>query len=531
MQLKKWHLALLALLAGSLLALSWPSRGFPGFLFVAWVPLFFMEQYFLDCKDKNSSWSLFGWAFLAFLIWNTLTTWWIWNSTKIGSIAAVLLNSFFMAVVFDLYHITRRKLWQGQQFGWLILFYWPAWEYLHLNWDFSWPWLSLGNGFASYIKWIQWYEYTGILGGTFWVLVSNLLIFILLKNIFTHTISPFRISILGIAIILWISVPLLISFHKYNTFTDQGPATGVVIVQPNLDPWNEQFEIPVEEVFRRSIDLAIPFLDSSVDFLVAPESLLQENIWQNHPWNAKSIQLLRYFVAQHPDLTVLMGASTFKMYEPGEKLSPTVRKFTDGSGYYDAYNTALVIDTGRELGYYHKSKLVPGPEKLPFPRLTRPIQEVVLNFGGTTGSLGISSERTVFTHRRTGARFNAAICYESVYGEFMTGFIRNGSQLIFVMTNDGWWGNTEGHRQHLTFSSLRAIETRRCIGRAANTGISCFINQKGDILQSIPYWTKGAIKDQLHLNDNLTFYVKYGDYIGRISALVTILFLFLVFLL
>ena len=184
-----------------------------------------------------------------------------------------------------------------QQFGWLILFYWPAWEYLHLNWDFSWPWLSLGNGFASYIKWIQWYEYTGILGGTFWVLVSNLLIFILLKNIFTHTISPFRISILGIAIILWISVPLLISFHKYNTFTDQGPATGVVIVQPNLDPWNEQFEIPVEEVFRRSIDLAIPFLDSSVDFLVAPESLLQENIWQNHPWNAKSIQLLRYFVA------------------------------------------------------------------------------------------------------------------------------------------------------------------------------------------------------------------------------------------
>ena len=151
---------------------------------------------------------------------------------------------------------------------------------------------------------------------------------------------------MGIAIILWISVPLLISFHKYNTFTDQGPATGVVIVQPNLDPWNEQFEIPVEEVFRRSIDLAIPFLDSSVDFLVAPESLLQENIWQNHPWNAKSIQLLRYFVAQHPDLTVLMGASTFKMYEPGEKLSPTVRKFTDGSGYYDAYNTALVIDTG-----------------------------------------------------------------------------------------------------------------------------------------------------------------------------------------
>lgn len=527
MELRKWHLALLASLSGLLLAFSWPTKGFPGLLFIAWVPLFFIEQYFFEHKDRNGNWSLFIWVYLAFFIWNALTTWWIWNSTKVGSIAAIILNSLFMAIVFNLYHITRRKLRQGQQFSWLILFYWPAWEFLHLNWDFSWPWLSLGNGFASHIQWIQWYEYTGILGGTFWVLFSNLLIFILLKNIFARTISPLGISVIGVIIVLWIAIPLVFSFQRYKNYSEQGTTAEVVIVQPNLDPWNEQFEMPVEEVLRRSLDLVLPLIDSSVDFLVAPESAIQENIWQNHPWNAQSIQLLREFVAQHPHLSILIGASTFRKFEPGEPLSSTARKFTDGSGYYDAYNTALVIDTADELGYYHKSKLVPGPEKLPFPKITRPLQEVVLNFGGTTGSLATSSERLVFSHKKIGARFNAAICYESVYGEFMTGFIRNGSQLICVMTNDGWWGNTEGHRQHLTFSSLRAIETRRCVVRAANTGISCFVNQKGDILQPIPYWTQGAIKGQVHLNNELTFYAKYGDYIGRISVLVSIMFLLL----
>ncbi|HRZ78204.1 MAG TPA: nitrilase-related carbon-nitrogen hydrolase, partial [Bacteroidales bacterium] len=107
------------------------------------------------------------------------------------------------------------------------------------------------------------------------------------------------------------------------------------------------------------------------------------------------------------------------------------------------------------------------------------------------------------------------------YGGFFSGFVRNGAELMFIITNDGWWGNTAGHRQHLTFASLRAIENRRSIARSANTGISAFVNQRGDILQATPYWEPAVIRGTLPANSQKTFYTIQGDYLARIAAFVT----------
>jgi apolipoprotein N-acyltransferase len=93
--------------------------------------------------------------------------------------------------------------------------------------------------------------------------------------------------------------------------------------------------------------------------------------------------------------------------------------------------------------------------------------------------------------------------------------------MIFIITNDGWWKNTPGYHQHLSFARLRAIETRRSIARSANTGISCFINQRGDVLQPTGWWVEAAIKGSINANDEITFYVKFGDYIARISLLIS----------
>jgi apolipoprotein N-acyltransferase len=96
---------------------------------------------------------------------------------------------------------------------------------------------------------------------------------------------------------------------------------------------------------------------------------------------------------------------------------------------------------------------------------------------------------------------------------------------MFVITNDGWWEDTPGYKQHLSFSKLRAIETRRSIARSANTGISAFINQKGEILKSTNWWEQAVIKSKLYLNNKQTFYTKHGDMIGRIASFLAVLML------
>lgn len=118
-----------------------------------------------------------------------------------------------------------------------------------------------------------------------------------------------------------------------------------------------------------------------------------------------------------------------------------------------------------------------------------------------------------------------AVCYESVYGEYYTGYVKKGARAMTIITNDAWWGNTPGYRQHLSYASLRAIETRRAIARCANTGISAIISPTGEIIQPTPWWEPAVIEGSIPLRDDITFYVSHGDIVGRISTFIFILLL------
>jgi apolipoprotein N-acyltransferase len=152
------------------------------------------------------------------------------------------------------------------------------------------------------------------------------------------------------------------------------------------------------------------------------------------------------------------------------------------------------------------------------------LDKLAIDLGGSVGSLGTDKVQKPLIINDT-LKIATIICYESVFGDYCTKFVKKGAQAFFLITNDGWWGNTPGHKQHLTFTSLRAIETRRSIARSANTGISCFVNQRGDIQQATDYWVPTAIKQDININSNITFYVKYGDYFGRISVFITAIFI------
>ncbi len=134
-------------------------------------------------------------------------------------------------------------------------------------------------------------------------------------------------------------------------------------------------------------------------------------------------------------------------------------------------------------------------------------------------------ERSVF--ELTGGEAAAPIiCYESVYGDYVTGYVRNGAGFLSIITNDAWWDDTQGHQQHLSYAKLRAIETRKDVVRSANTGISAFINQKGEITQSLGYEQQGSLQSEIKSNTIRTFYVRHGDYLPRIAQFLS-LFIFL----
>lgn len=515
----KW---LLSISTAFLLIVAWPRGGFAPLLLIAFIPFFFLDEQLLKSEKKRPSWRAFRWGYFTFFLWNIITTWWIWNSTPFGAIMAILLNTLFQSFVYMAYFATRRAL-KMRSYG-LLLFplFWIAFEWWHMNWDLSWPWLNLGNGFGAYPKMIQWYEFTGILGGSLWVLLVNILAFFIIKGVHSEVFNVKDRILHIVSFVLVLIIPLTLSYVIFSNYQEKGSPIEVVVVQPNHDPWTEQYGMPQSEILKHVLDLGASKADTATRYIVYPESTLYDDIWVDRIDSTPAILTIKNFLKAYPQTSVVIGSSTYEYYGK-EKKTETARTFTDRKEYYDAYNTAICIDTIHPCSYYHKSKLVPGPEKLPFPSLLRPLQDVAFNLGGTVGSLGLMKERKALGAPFQKVKTGVAICYESIYGEFVAGYIKNGAGLLFVITNDGWWGNTAGHRQHLVFSSLRAIETRRDVARSANTGISAFINQKGEITEETPYWQEAVIKKTLHANNEVTFYVQYGDYLGRIAAYASVL--------
>lgn len=517
---------LLSLLSGVLFAVAWPERGISLLIFLAFVPLLFVQQYLGDTNKKGMFW----YAWLAFVTWNALTTWWIWYSTDVGSILAIALNSLFVAVVFLLFHLSKKKLFDNKKGFFILLFYWITWEFFHMNWDLTWSWLNLGNVFAVNHRWIQWYEYTGTLGGTAWVIAGNILLFHALKGFFQT--GPKRTAIIHLTgFVLLVGVPVAFSYYIYYSYQETVNPVEVVVVQPNTDPYNEQYTRPPLELLQSNLEMAATMITDSTDFVVYPESTLYDGargFFEHQLDKSPSIQMLNDFVLEYPHVSIIIGASSQRILDKDEPKTSAARKFYNSDSYYYSYNSAFLIDESGQIQIHHKSKLTPGVEILPSWGILKPIEKLALNLGGTTGSLGTEDHPVVF-NTQSNEIVSPIICYESIYGEFVAKTVRKGAGLIFVITNDGWWGNTPGHRQHFMYSKLRAIETRRSIARSANTGISAFIDQKGDILVQTEYWVPDVIRRTINSNDTLTYYVKNGDYIARTSVFISVLILLMAF--
>jgi apolipoprotein N-acyltransferase len=509
--LKKIHKLILSALSGLLLFAAWPNSYFTILILIAFVPLLFVADHTKSPKE------LFGYTFITMLIWNASTTWWLWNSTSVGAISAIIANSILMCLPWWGYSMVKSKY--PKPFSLLALgLFWLCFEYIHLNWELSWPWLTLGNVFASHPNYVQWYEYTGVGGGTLLVLYFNFV-----SYSFSHDFSKQRTKKRELLNTLILLLPIFITtIFNINAIVNRDKPTAnknIIVVQPNIDPY-QKFELSnASEQINLLLSLSKSALDSNTQLIIWPETAMSVAEWQENITSNIYYQPIFEFAKQHPDITILSGIETFKNYGT-VKETPTAHASSSGM-YYDAFNAAIAIKAGQPIQLYNKSKLVPGVESLPsFLRFMSPVFE---QFGGSTGGYGRSSNSAVFTSAGSAIVAAPIICYESIYGEYVNSYVQQGANLLTIITNDGWWGNTPGHKQHLSYARLRAIETRRWVARSANTGISAIINDLGQIVEQQP-WNKAAIiKYNIPLNNTITFYVKYGDYIFQIGHIGTCL--------
>ena len=486
-----------------------------GFLsLVAFVPLFHLDRMLREHQVRHAFW----YYYTAFLLFNVATTFWIWFVSGPGAIAAILLNALQMAAVMAVGRWGGRVIRRYEsrpalaEFESLLFFAitWLAWEHIYFDIELSWPWLCLGNAFATTTRLVQWYEVVGAVGGSAWILLCNILIHIFLTG---ETRTARRLT--GWCAAVLVFVPILCSEIRYATYRESENPMEVVVVQPNIDPFHKYGVTPQAGIDNRLIELLSREVTPDTRFVITPETVTYD-IDIDQPQTNLSFQKYSAFLAQHPGTEMLLGALTYRRFNSVEKPTRSARSQGEGN-WIDLYNTAMVLDGGQVYGSYVKSKLVPGVEIIPYENALPFLGPLIKKFGGSSSSYGTQDEMDAIPSG-SGHKAGVMICYESVYGDWSRVATKKGADFLAVITNDGWWGDTPGYRQHFNFARLRAIENRRDVIQAANTGTSGLIDQRGDVRRKTGWWVETTFRDTINTNDALTPFVRHGDVTGRAAG-------------
>ena len=514
---------LMAFASAVLLSIPWLVPHTGPLALIGFVPLLLAEDYARHAGMKRF------WLchYFCFVLWNALTTFWVCNATVGGGIFAVLVNALQMSLVFGVFRLGRRHL-KGAVPYILLAATWIAWERFYFSAEISWPWLVLGNAFADSTRLVQWYEFTGSLGGSLWVWAVNLGIFGMLSALSGGSFARWNSKAKATAITalaLVVVGPAVASAIIYSNYEERSEgAVDVVIGQPNLDPYHK-FE-SMTQAQQTDVLLAqyAPVLDtiSRPFLLLAPETFTSD-VWLPDVAASPTSRRFLNLLSDHQGSAILFGASSYR-FSPSA-LPPSDLATSWNGGWLQSYNDAIMLDATGRAEVFHKSRLVVGTELTPWPKVFKKLDDWLCKVTGTPGHMmGRCETQDHVTALHWGdIPVGCAVCYESVYGEYCTAYVKEGARFMTVITNDAWWGDTPGYRQHFNYSRLRAIELRRGVARCGNTGISAFIDQRGDVVRRGPWWEPAVLEGSVNLSSEQTFYVRNGDLTGRVCTLVFLL--------
>jgi apolipoprotein N-acyltransferase len=191
---------------------------------------------------------------------------------------------------------------------------------------------------------------------------------------------------------------------------------------------------------------------------------------------------------------------------------PDDAKYSKASDYYySTYNAVMLFSPyTSDIPFYGKQRLVPFGERVPFASSLPFIADLV-KWGVGISGWNIGRDTTIFTVKagNTTAKISGLVCYESIFPYFIDRFVQKGAEMFVVVTNDSWYGNSSGPRQHYDFSALRAVEYRRTVVHAANGGISGIIDPMGKSAVQSNMFEQSVLTGDAVLNNNITVFAKF----------------------
>lgn len=545
---------MLAVLSGVLLGFAYPPFPLGVLAYVGFIPLFFLLE------RPATIMRTVGWLYLTYAIFCTISLYWVGGFTHLKDPYLMMAGGlllFWQPVYFAF--VTLVFVFVRKQFGtksgvMAFPFLWVTAEWLYALTELSFPWLTLGNTQTYYLHTIQCIELTGVYGLSFWILVLNVVAYFIITEIFANGFS----KIAGRRVALFAAIFLLPNMYPFvmrqiGTVPALGRSLTIGIVQPNIDPWDKW---EGASTFAGRWKQTLHYLDvvgrqkkDSIDIAILPETAIMLDLPANNEY-ASIVQT----TLDGLNIGLVSGYIGMHIYSAG-KAPRTSSVFQGTSVHYDAFNavlyvqprsecnksnntvhpvpsaeriqtnnTVIPVPSAERIQTYNKVRLVPFAERIPYadavPSLIDP-----LRWGVGISNWGLGKDSTVFRDVRYNAKFLAMICYESIFPEYVSTYVKRGAEFLIFITNDSWWGNTSGARQHNRYAVLRAVENRRWVARCANGGISCFIDPDGAMYDATEMYTETSIHHRIETRTDLTFYARHGDWLARLCAVVCVLWI------
>ena len=520
----KQYLVLLSLSSAVILSLSFPPFQLGVFACVALVP-------FLIVSDSiESYWRFFRYAYFTFFVFSLLALYWVGGFTHgkdpylmIAGVALYLWEPLVLSIPAMVYFFVKKRL-KSKYSVLAFPFIWITMEWLYALGELAFPWLTLGNTQTYNLEKIQFADITGVYGISLWILVINVLVYFLVKEVQSGIKDKNRYYLAAVILIVYL-LPNFYWVDEKSFQNSDGNKINVGIVQPNIDPWDKwegaNTFLGRWRQSKQYLELIGKHINKNIDLVVLPESAILLNL----PAHYEQMQEFKT-VIDSMNVSVISGYVRVQYYEPDN--APLTSSVIKGTNIrYDSFNSIMFVEpVTKEVQTYSKMRLVPFAERIPYankvPFLIEP-----LRWGVGISNWGLASDSTVFESRKFNSKFLSMVCYESIFPEFIAHFVDKGAEFLVFITNDSWWGNTSGARQHNQYSIIRAIENRRWVVRCANGGISSFVDPLGRMYDQTQMYTQAYISHQIEPLKTKTFYSNHGDWIARICASITaVIFLF-----